>query len=108
METEVVVPDIDRDMEYKVRVCAENWLGRSCEKPVQVYGRDLKIDFPSVGGVLSREESLPVWVYVVAGVGLVLLCAVMVCLLGVCVCWRLTRMKSYYPSKQGEGVVRVW
>ena len=102
METEVVVQDIDQDMEYNVRVCAENRLGRSCEKPVRVYGGDL-IDTPSVGGVLSREESLPVWVYVVAGVGLVLLCAVMVCLLGVCVCCRLSRMKSYYPSKQGEG-----
>ncbi len=102
-DTKVLVQDIKNEMEYSIQVCAENNIGRTCVEPLTIK-TDAR-EPPKISGILVDLEGddLPVWVYVVAGLGFLVIVTVLLCLLVSCICcYRVKRMSSYYPSKQGE------
>ncbi len=102
-DTKIIVQGIKRGMAYSVIVCAENTIGRTCVEPVMINGSAF-VEGPRTGGILlgGSGRGLPVWVYVVSGVVLVVMVAVLACLLGLCFCYRAKKINSYYPSEQGE------
>ncbi len=104
-DTEVVIQNIQPYMEYSIQVCAENAFGRTCVEPVKI--KTGAFEGPRTGGILltnvEGDDDLPVWVYVVAALGLLVIVTVLLCLLASCISWqRSKRMASYYPTKQGE------
>lgn len=107
-DTEVLVQNIKYEMEYSIQVCAENAFGRTCVEPVRIK-TEKTLEPPKTGGILvhvGSGDGTPVWVYVVAGLGLLAILTALLCLLVICVCcYKAKRMNSYYPSVQGEECV---